>query len=74
MRFEYETKQDDRECVAVVREIDGKINLTIKTDEGCTYIYDDHETPNHGTPRDWDHEVSLATHKFYPGDKITITF
>lgn len=74
MKFEYEGEDTDKECVAVTRIIDGKVNLTIKTDEGCTILYDDETPPNHGGHVDWEHELENAYGKFYPGNKITITF
>lgn len=74
MKFEYENPNaKEPDCVALIRFIDGKVNLTIKTDEGCTILYDD-ETPNHGRAYDWENELENADVKFYPGDKITITF
>lgn len=74
MRFEYETKQDDRECVAVVHRGEHGQSLCIKTNGGCTFIYDN-ETyePNHGSNADWIEELRTATVKLYKGDQITIT-
>lgn len=66
MKFTYDKKTDDRECVAY---IDGLGVLYIKTDEGSTLLYES-ETPNHNgyfNPTD-------ATHRFYAGDSVTITF
>lgn len=71
MKFEYDGKENGRECVAFIDE-DGV--LYIKTDEGSTLLYGGSESPNHGSNEDWDYGLSRATHKFYPGDKITITF
>jgi len=72
MKFEYDEKETrDPECVALV-DIYG--TLTIKTDEGCTYLYNDSNTPNNGSIGNWSISMLHSTHKFYPGDKITITF
>lgn len=67
MKFEYEVSKDDRECVAF---IDGDGDLWIKTDEGSCLMYKHGGLPESGEL--W--EENLAIHKFYPGDKITITF
>lgn len=68
MKFEYDGKECGLECVAYIGSCG---ELIIKTDEGVTLMYED-ETPNHGGFSDW--EEGRAVHKFYPGDKITITF
>jgi len=71
MKFEYAEKNEDRECVAI---IDAYGAFLIKTDEGCTYICGDEDTPVHGSNNDWDYSMSKVVKKFYHGDKITITF
>ena len=69
MKFEYDGAKEKCECVAVI-SCDA---LCFKTDEGCTYLYTD-DSPNHGSHEDWGRELSAASRRFYPGDKITITF
>lgn len=72
MRFDYETKKDDRECVAY---IDGCGDIRIKVDHThiddvkCVCIEDDGFFHFN-----LDFDPSDATQKFYPGDKLTITF
>lgn len=69
MRFDYETKQDDRECVAYIDE-DG--DLVIKENSnGCSLHPLFRKNGDVGVSP-W--VESLAVHKFYPGDKLTITF
>lgn len=65
MKFEY----DERECVALV--CNG--HLYIKTDGGCVLLYDD-GTPETCSDTAWISGIHYADRKFYPGDKITITF
>ena len=67
MKFEYDVKEDTRECVAFIDD-DG--DLWIKTDEGSCLMFESGYTPSAGDL--W--EEGKAIHKFYPGDKITITF
>ena len=70
MKFEYEEKRDDRECVAYI------------DDEGDLIIKDtiNHVNEHPILMRSGDvgmndgFRLDTATHKFYPGDKITITF
>lgn len=70
MKFEYENKNDDKECVAFIRYGD----LYIKERDGGNLVISDDGSFLGGLP--W-HNVETSpeiTHKFYPGDKITITF
>lgn len=74
MKFEYDVKNDDRECVAF--EWLGHIH--IKLDCGNTVLLAEDFSHNPGFhfmgKEVWDHRINEATHKFYPGDKLTITF
>jgi hypothetical protein len=69
MKFKYDDNGDARKCVAY---IDGD-ELHIKTDDGCVVFYDNGNVHQSGYEM-WDDYIKTATHKFYPGDKITITF
>ena len=70
MRFEYETKEDDRECVAY---ISSKGNLLLKnTDTGKFSIAICKIGQVHADAAD--NEPDKAIRKFYPGDDLTITF
>jgi hypothetical protein len=68
MKFEYENKERDDECVAYI-DIDG--DLIVKRDQSAFLIHSDISGSDDSWP--WSPETD-ATHKFYPGDKITITF
>ena len=69
MKFDYETKLDERECVAYI-DVDGDL-MILNAGVGTTWVlkdgalYKDHLS--HFNP-------SEATRRFCPGDKITITF
>ena len=67
MKFEYDGKADGSKCVAFI-DLDG--DLWVKTDEGSVVFYKEGYATSYGDM--W--LVENATHKFYPGDKITITF
>ena len=67
MRFDYETKQDDRECVAY---IDGFGHLITFTPNGNCYCF----CPDGSSTDLVNWEPHHAKHKFYPGDELTITF
>ena len=67
MKFEYDGKEGARACVAFI-DYDG--DLWIKTDEGSCLMFKSGDIPSAGVL--W--EQGRAVHKFYPGDKITITF
>lgn len=68
MKFEYDGKSEDRECVAYIDD-DG--DLCFADDSGDAVLF----SAATGTIQScllWN--TSDATRKFYPGDKITITF
>ena len=68
MKFEYDGKRDDQECVAYIDHC-GDLRVADDSDEAVCF------SAITGTIRSgavWWPET--ATHKFYPGDKITITF
>mgnify|MGYP003459791044 CR=1 FL=1 len=67
MNFEYDVKDNELECVAFIDD-DG--DLWIKTDEGSCLMFKSGDIPSAGDL--W--KEGQAVHKFYPGDKITITF
>jgi len=69
MKFEYDGKTDDRECVAF---IDGDGDLWIKTDEGSCLMYGGSEYTEPSAGNLWLPDKAIK--KFYPGDKLTITF
>jgi hypothetical protein len=60
MKLTYDTKPDERECVAY---ISGDGGLVIKERRG-NHVYMVYDS----------FDPSDATHRFYPGDSITITF
>ena len=66
MKFEYDGKVDERECVAYI----SKWGLVYKDKDTCITIFDDGS--GIGTDSHWDEQDAIQ--KFYPGDKITITF
>lgn len=67
MKFEYDGTDSERDCVAY---IDGEGDLIINGDCGDgIFISKEYETAG---PSEWEPED--AAQKFYPGDKITITF
>ena len=71
MKFEYENKERDDECVAFIHRSGAFI---YKTSEGC-FVFDDEDGGGHtDTELWWNQWKSHSIHKFYPGDKITITF
>jgi hypothetical protein len=69
MKFTYDTKQDDRECVAFITD---NGNLVIKnTDTGRFTIALCKAGQCHNQACV---DVNKAARKFYPGDSITIEF
>lgn len=66
MKFEYDSKSVQRECVAYIDK-DG--DLLVMDDDGAILLGQD---GTHLTAMEWN--PSEATRKFYPGDKLTITF
>ena len=67
MKFTYNTKPDDRECVAYI-DRDGDLRIRDERDGSVAFCSDDGVVI--GLP--W--QPSDALHRFYPGDSITITF
>lgn len=67
MKFEYDGKSDDRECVAFIDE-DG--DLVMKDYLGGAITIFAYGMTESG----YDWKPDTAIHKFYTGDKITITF
>ena len=70
MKFEYEKKDDDRECVAF---IDDAGDLIVRMGGTGAVWFDRHGgVYNFG---EWNDELNRsAAHRFYRGDSITITF
>lgn len=68
MKFEYEPKEDDRECVAYI-DVDGDLMIADESKENtiCMSL-----KQGYCSGDTWD--PSKGTHKFYPGDKLTIEF
>ena len=77
MRFDYETKQDDRECVAYAHvmqdEGDDTLSIAVKHGDGfvTTFYYDGSIIKQRCYESDIGDDLR---HKFYPGDKLTIEF
>jgi hypothetical protein len=71
MKFEYENRTTKRECVAMIHNVRG--DLIIQSNNGCLALGVDGMSNFHKESdiSFWDDH---AAHKFYPGDKITITF
>ena len=72
MRFDYENKQDDRECVAYIDEEGDLVinNRNHYNHGGAVYLTKEGRTGEHGRG----FNPSEAIHKFYPGDSITLSF
>lgn len=77
MKFEYDGAEDERECVAKLFEFDGgpELCLAIKALGGdFVWMY---PCGNYASiqrnANDFNNDDGLVR-KFYPGDKITITF
>jgi len=70
MKFTYDKKDESRECVAY---IDGDGDLCMRDQGGNVALvalgFDGAETYQTVA-----FDPSNATHRFYPGDKLTITF
>lgn len=78
MKFDWENKEEDRECVAIM----WLTHLVIKGDDGEAFVLC---SPNAGNSRAFISDLSFShyenydsslyeKHKFYRGDSITITF
>lgn len=77
MKFEYDNKERDDECVAYTYKTrGGEIALAIKcVDDYMICMYEGGDTRVfEETYFDIEIERDNPIHKFYPGDKITITF
>ena len=73
MKFTYDTKQDDRECVAMLLDNGPSPKLVIKCDEGWLCLYgEDHFTPN--VWQDDDPENYPVIKRFYKGDTVALEF
>lgn len=74
MKFEYEVSKEDRECVAF---IDDEGDLCVNADgAGCAYFLTNGRhfiNEAFGSFEDYVKDND-PVQKFYPGDKITITF
>lgn len=68
MKFEYDGKENARECVAFIDE-NGNLVIYDGTRKTCIC----HSGAVHQNPYT-EHHQSGTKRKFYPGDKITITF
>lgn len=72
MEFEYGNIAEDRECVAFIHSSG---TLIIKNEEPTEDDYCQVIGGASNEPKEWWHKwMELAQHKFYKGDKITITF
>lgn len=70
MKFEYNSKSEERECVAY---IDGDGDLCMR--DGNEYVdMIALGVSGASTYKVEEFDQSEATHRFYPGDKLTITF
>lgn len=73
MKFEYDSDKDRGECVAYIQK--GYLGwecLTIKDINGKVFsIFNDLSTD---LDDNWDSNDERTIRRFYPGDKITITF
>lgn len=76
MKFKYENKEKENECVAYMTHMIGKPDkqcLVIKGSNICSFwLYFDGEIVTHSN--EWRPNHPDVTHKFYPGDKVEITF
>ena len=70
MEFKYDNIDDERECVAF---IDNEGDLIIKLEDGTNMVMQESGEPFKGSVG-FDMLFCSAVHKFYPGDKVTITF
>ena len=60
MKFTYNTNPDERECVAYIDKLG---DLIINETDGATVVI-----------MGYGFDPTKSTHRFYPGDSITITF
>lgn len=68
MKFEYEN--DERDCVAF---IDNEGELVVKLEDGTNMVMQENGETFKGVVR-FEALFCSAAHKFYRGDKVTITF
>lgn len=70
MKFEYDGKAEEKDCVAIIHAGGA---LIMQLNDGCIALGEDGTNKWHEDKEIefWD---DMAAHKFYPGDKITITF
>ncbi len=70
MKFEYDVKEDTRECVAYIDHC-GHLVVKNTREKGSSFVF----MPVQKETTYWDTFSPGDTDvKFYPGDKITITF
>ena len=70
MKFEYDVKEDTRECVAYIDDF-GHLIVNNTREKGSSFVF----MPDQKGTTYWDKFRPECTDvKFYPGDKITITF
>jgi hypothetical protein len=62
MKFTYDTKPDERECVAYIDD-EGDLVIKEKEEGKCVLMFSESGF-----------NLRESTHRFYPGDSITITF
>lgn len=70
MKFEYDSKSDERKCVAYIDDDGDLIMADILGVASAVSLGSD----GAATYREITFDPKKAVHKFYPGDKITITF
>ncbi len=70
MKFTYDKKTNDRECVAYI-DGDGCLCLNDKIGNASLICLASHGAATFECLK---FDPSKATHKFYPGDKLTIEF
>ena len=76
MKFEYDVKEEDRECVAVLHVFNegDEQCLAVKADGNDVVWFYPHGNVSVQQNGMYEDDDSSVIRKFYPGDKITITF
>jgi hypothetical protein len=74
MKFEYDVKSDDRECVAAIYEFDGGPELCLAVKAQCGKMVWFYHSDGLASVQDGGFPPYDVVKKFYPGDKLTITF
>jgi hypothetical protein len=69
MKFEYNGKEDGRVCVAYI-DMDGDLRIRTQDDDAVIFYANTKDLPS----PDCVFTPSVSQARFYPGDKITITF